>query len=217
MTIDWIWANGARIFELTGWHLLLTLIPTIFGLLIAVPIGWWANRSRRMYPILVGTAGLLYTLPSLALFVLLPPIIGTKILDPINVVIALTVYTVALLVRTVADGLASAQFEAVEAATAMGYRGWQRLLMVELPVATPVLIAGIRVAVMTNVSLVTVAALLGIPQLGSLFTQGFSLNLFMPLIVGIILCLLLAVVLDLAIVRIGRAMTPWRREAVSDK
>ena len=217
MSIDWIWANGHRIVELTGWHLLLTLVPTVLGLLIAIPIGWWANQSRRMYPVLVGSAGLLYTIPSLALFVLLPPIIGTKILDPVNVLIALTVYTVALLVRTVADGLASTQFEAVEAATAMGYRGLQRLLLVELPVATPVLIAGIRVAVMTNVSLVTVAALLGIPQLGSLFTQGFSLNLFMPLAVGIVLCLLLAVVLDFLIVRIGRALTPWRREVASDK
>lgn len=217
MSIDWIWANGYRIIELTGWHLLLTLVPTVLGFLIAVPIGWWANQSRRAYPILVGTAGLLYTIPSLALFVLLPPILGTRILDPINVLIALTVYTIALLVRTVADGLASTQFEAVEAATAMGYRGWQRLVLVELPVATPVLIAGIRVAVMTNVSLVTVAALLGIPQLGSLFTQGFSLNLLMPLIVGIVLCLLLAVVLDFLIVRLGRALTPWRREVVSEQ
>lgn len=216
MTIDWFWANAARIVDLTGWHLMLTLVPTVLGLLIAVPLGWWADSSRRVYPVLVGAAGLLYTIPSLALFVLLPPIIGTKILDPINVIIALTLYTVALLVRIVADGLASVPFEALEAATAMGYRRWQQLLLVELPVAVPVLIAGLRVAVMTNISLVTVAALVGIPQLGSLFTQGFSLNLFVPLLVGIMLCLVLAVLLDVLTVRLGKALTPWRRGVVTE-
>ncbi|WP_026554661.1 ABC transporter permease [Arthrobacter sp. 35W] len=215
MTIDWIFANIGRISELTASHIFLTLVPTLLGLIVALPLGWWAHRRRGAYPVIVGAAGLLYTIPSLALFVLLPQVLGTKILDPLNVVVALTVYTVALLVRVVADGLSSVPIETVQAATAMGYRGWQRLWLVELPVAVPVIASGMRVAVVANVSIVTMAALLGIPQLGSLFTQGFQLRLFVPIITGIVLCLVLAVLLDLLLVWLNRALTPWRQKTVT--
>jgi len=215
MTIDWIVANGGRIVELTLWHVGLTLLPTVLGLAVALPLGWWAHRSRRAYPLLVGGAGLLYTIPSLALFVLLPQVLGTKILDPLNVVVALTVYTVALLVRVICDGLSSVPHETSEAAEAMGYRGWQRLVLVELPVAVPVIAGGLRVAVVANVSIVTMAALLGIPQLGSLFTQGFSLRLTLPIVVGIVLCVILAVVFDLIILALSRVLTPWRQKVVT--
>lgn len=215
MTIDWIWENLPLIGDLTLNHLWLTLTPTVLGLLVALPFGWWAHRSRRGRPFIVGTAGLLYTIPSLALFIILPTILGTKILDPINIVIALTVYTVSLLVRVVSDGLSSVPVDAVQAAEAMGYRSWQRLVLVELPVAVPVIAAGLRVAVVSNVSIVTMAALLGIPQLGTLFTQGFQLRLFVPLVTGILLCVVLAVILDLAIVRLGSLATPWRDRTVA--
>jgi osmoprotectant transport system permease protein len=215
MTIDWIWENLPLIGDLTLNHLWLTLTPTVLGLLVALPFGWWAHRSRRGRPFIVGTAGLLYTIPSLALFIILPTILGTKILDPINIVIALTVYTVSLLVRVVSDGLASVPVDAVQAAEAMGYRSWQRLVLVELPVAVPVIAAGLRVAVVSNVSIVTMAALLGIPQLGTLFTQGFQLRLFVPLVTGILLCVVLAVILDLIIVRLGSVATPWRDRTVA--
>jgi len=215
MNPDWIWSNLPRIGELTINHVLLTLAPTVLGLILAVPLGWWAHRSRRSYPAIVGAAGLLYTIPSLALFVILPQILGTKILDPINVVVALTVYTVSLLVRVVADGLNSVPHETVQAAEAMGYRAWQRLALVELPVAVPVIAAGLRVAVVSNVSILTMAALLGIPQLGTLFTQGFQLRLFVPLITGIVLCVVLAVVFDTLIVWLNRIATPWRQRTVT--
>lgn len=215
MGIDWIFSNLPRIGQLTGIHLVLTVVPTILGLLFSLPLGWWAHRSRRVYPLVVGTAGLLYTIPSLALFVILPTILGTKILDPLNIVVAMTVYTIALLVRVVADGLASVPHETVQAAEAMGYRGWQRLLLVELPVAIPVIAAGMRVAVVSNVSILTMASLLGIAQLGSLFTQGLQLRLVLPLITGIVLCLLLAVALDTIIVRVNRLLTPWRQSTVT--
>ncbi|WP_374974988.1 ABC transporter permease [Microbacterium trichothecenolyticum] len=214
MNVDWIWANLGQIGTLFVNHIWLTLIPTILGLIIAIPLGWWAHRSRRGGVVIVGTAGLLYTIPSLALFILLPALLGTRILDPLNIVIALTVYTVALLVRVVADGLGSVPHDTVAAAEAMGYRGWQRLLLVEIPVAIPVIIAGLRVAVVSNVSIVTMAALIGIPQLGTLFTQGFQLRLFLPLILGILLCVLLAVVFDQVLIWIGRVSTPWRRKDV---
>jgi osmoprotectant transport system permease protein len=215
MSIDWIAANAGRIAELTLWHIGLTVLPTLLGLAVAIPLGWWAHRSSRAYPLLVGGAGLLYTIPSLALFVLLPQILGTKILDPLNVVVALTVYTVALLVRVIHDGLTAVPHETSEAAEAMGYRGWQRLVFVELPVAVPVIAGGLRVAVVANVSIVTMAALLGIPQLGSLFTQGFSLRLMLPIVVGIALCVVLAVLFDLAILALSRLLTPWRQKAVT--
>jgi len=214
MSIDWIWANLGQIGSLFVNHVWLTLIPTVLGLLVAIPLGWWAHRSRRGGVIIIGTAGLLYTIPSLALFILLPAVLGTRILDPLNIVIALTVYTVALLVRVVADGLGSVPHDTVAAAEAMGYRGWQRLVLVEIPVAVPVIVAGLRVAVVSNVSIVTMAALIGIPQLGTLFTQGFQLRLFVPLILGILLCVLLAAILDQLLIWIGRISTPWRRKDV---
>ena len=142
-------------------------------------------------------------------------VLGTKILDPINIVVALTLYTVALLVRVVADGLASVPHDTVAAAEAMGYRGWQRLVLVELPVAVPVIAAGLRVAVVSNVSIVTMAALLGIPQLGSLFTQGFQLRLFAPLVTGVVLCVVLAVVFDGLILVGNKLLTPWRQRTVT--
>ncbi len=213
MTIDWVWANLPYIAQLTVNHIWLTLFPTCFGLIAALPLGWAAHRLRRGYPFIVGTAGLLYTIPSLALFILLPTVLGTKILDPINIVIALTIYTIALLVRVIADGLASVPHETVQAAEAMGYRGWQRLILVELPVAVPVIAAGLRVAVVSNVSIVTMAALLGIPQLGSLFTQGFQLRLVAPMVTGIVLCVVLAIIFDSLIVWSNKVATPWRQKA----
>ncbi|OZD01165.1 ABC transporter permease [Rhodococcus sp. 06-235-1A] len=213
--MDWVLDNRDRIIELAVSHVWLTLVPTVLGLLLALPLGWWAHRSKRGYSMIVGTAGLLYTIPSLALFILLPSFIGTKILDPINIVIALTIYTIALLVRVVADGLASVPYETVSAAEAMGYRKWQSLLMVELPVAVPVIAAGLRVAVVSNVSIVTMAALLGISQLGTLFTQGFQLRLYAPMITGIVLCVILALIFDALIIWLDTLATPWREKTVT--
>ena len=114
-----------------------------------------------------------------------------------------------------ADGLSSVPHDTVAAAEAMGYRSWQRLLLVELPVAVPVIAAGLRVAVVSNVSIVTMAALLGIPQLGSLFTQGFQLRLYVPLITGIVLCVVLAVIFDGLIIWLNKLLTPWRQRTVT--
>jgi osmoprotectant transport system permease protein len=213
--MNWISSNIDRIVSLTLHHVWLTLAPTVIGLIIALPLGWWAHRFKRGQAAIVGTAGLLYTIPSLALFIILPTILGTKILDPLNIVVALTLYTLALLVRVVTDGLDSVPHDTVAAAEAMGYRGWQRLVLVELPVAVPVIAAGLRVAVVSNVSIVTMAALLGIPQLGSLFTQGFQLRLFVPLVTGIVLCVVLAIIFDGLIIWLNKLLTPWRQRTVT--
>jgi osmoprotectant transport system permease protein len=126
-------------------------------------------------------------------------------------VVALTIYTVALLARTVADGLRSVDVLVTRSATAMGYRRLRRLRDVELPVALPVILAGLRVATVANISLVSVGALIGVGGLGQLFTRGFQLFYLPPILVGIILSVLLAAVADTVIVLIQRAITPWTR------
>jgi osmoprotectant transport system permease protein len=194
-----------------GWHARLSALPLLIGLLIALPLGWLARRYRWLYPPLVTVAGLLYTIPSLALFILLPGVLKTRILDPNNVVVALTIYTVALLVRVVADALGAVPEEVLQAATAMGYRRIGRLLKVELPIAVPVIAAGLRVAAVSNVSLVSVAALIGVPELGQLFTNGFQISYQTPILLGIILSVLLALVFDSVIQLVARLLTPWRR------
>jgi osmoprotectant transport system permease protein len=192
-------------------HAVLAVIPLVTGLVLALPLGWLAQRFGWLRAPLIAGTGLLYTIPSLALFVLMPLVLGTGILDPINVVIALSVYTVALLVRTVADGLAAVPDDVVQAATAMGVGPVRRFFTVELPLAVPVIAAGLRVAAVSNVSVVSVAALLGIAQLGSLFTDGFARDFVDPIVVGIGACMVLALVLDVVILAAGRVLTPWTR------
>ncbi|WP_256839221.1 ABC transporter permease [Ornithinimicrobium faecis] len=192
-------------------HAYLAGVPLLLGLLISLPLGWVALRRRWLYPpVIVGT-GLLYTIPSLALFVLLPGILGTQILDPLNVIVAMTLYTIALLTRTVADGLGSVPDHVRQAATAMGYGPLRRFFAVELPMAVPVISAGLRVAAVSNVSMVSVAALIGVSQLGLLFTDGFSRSAMGPIVIGVLACVLLALLFDLLILAVTRALTPWRR------
>ncbi|ANV26118.1 ABC transporter permease [Agrobacterium pusense] len=210
MRFDWLYRESGRIAELFAWHVWLSVIPVVIGLILALPLGWLAQRAGLFRSAMLGAAGLLYTIPSLALFVLLPLVLGTRILDPLNVLVALTIYALALLVRTVSDGLESVSPDVVQAANAMGYRPMHRLLLVELPLAVPVIAAGLRVAVVSNVSIVSVAALVGTPQLGLLFTQGLQLRFLTPIIAGIILCIVLAVLLDGIVLFIARRLTPWQ-------
>ncbi len=209
--MKWFLGHLDQVWQLTLSHAVLALIPLVVGLLLAIPLGWLARRYRVLYSPLIAGTGLLYTIPSLALFILMPLVLGTGILDPVNVVVALTIYTIALLVRTVADGLGSVPDEVVQAATAMGIGRGRRFWSVELPLAVPVISAGLRVAAVSNVSIVSVAALLGIPQLGSLFTDGFARNFLDPIAVGILACMVLALAMDLAILLLSRAVTPWLR------
>jgi osmoprotectant transport system permease protein len=185
----------------------------IAGLIIALPLGWLANRFRWTYPPIVTIAGLIYTIPSLVLFVTLPGLLGTKVLAPINVGVALTLYTVALLVRVVADGLSSVSSDTLAVASAMGYTGRQRLFGVQFPIAVPVIGAGLRVAAVSNVSLISVATLVGVQQLGSLFTEGNQQDTLIPIILGIIIIVVLAFIFDGVILLGIRLLTPWQRAA----
>jgi osmoprotectant transport system permease protein len=192
-------------------HAWLALLPLAIGLALAIPLGWLASRYRWLYPGVINLAGLLYTLPSVALFVIMPSIIHTKILSPVNVVVALTIYTVALLVRVIADALIAVPDEVRAAAVAMGFTGLGRFLRVDLPIAVPVIVAGLRVAAASNVGLVSVGALIGVNQLGSLFTDGFTRDIGSVVLLGIILCVILALILDAIIVLTGRRLTAWQR------
>lgn len=198
--LHWLWNNA--------W---LAGVPLVIGFVLALPLGYLASRYRWIYPPTVTATGLLYTIPSLALFILLPGLLHTKILNPLNVAVALTIYTLALLVRVVADALNAVPAETRSSATAMGYTPRQLLFGVELPLAVPVIAAGLRVAAVSNVSLVSVAAIIGVPQLGQLFTSGFQTFSNAPIILGLILVLLLAFAFDAVILLVARALTPWQR------
>lgn len=203
--------NQDRLLRMLVQHVYLALLPVVFGVVLAVGLGWAGSRWRAFRGTIVVTANLLYTIPSLALFVVIPGIIGTGIRSPVNVVLALTVYSTALLVRPVLDALGSVSPDVVASATAMGYRPVRRFFAVELPLAVPVLTAGTRVASASNISLVSVGALIGIGGLGVLFTDGFSRGFLAEIVVGIVLTLLLALVVDFLLVLLRRWLTPWQQ------
>ena len=211
--MSWFASNWQVVLDLARSHLVLAGLPLVIGLVVALPLGWAAKHWTRSYPAIITTTGLLYTIPSLALFVVMPIILGTKILDPVNVIVAMTIYTVALLARTVADGLRAVPDHIEQAATAMGYRGLRRLFGVELPLAVPVIAAGLRVAAVSNVSIVSVASLIGVSQLGDLLVDGYNRVIWGELVTGILACVLLALALDGLIVLGNRALTPWMRVA----
>ena len=211
--MTWVADHIGDILWYAGQHTLLAGIPLIIGLIIALPLGWVARRYSKLYGFLIAGSGLLYTIPSLALFILMPLILGTRILDTLNVYVAMTLYTLALLVRTVADGLGAVPDSTRQAAVAMGFTGMRRLLKVDLPLAVPVIAAGLRVAAVSNVSIVSVASLVGFPQLGYYLTDGYQRTFPTEIIVGIVGCVLLALIFD-TVIRAGAwVITPWQRVA----
>jgi len=192
-------------------HLWLSLIPVAVGAVLALPLGYLAVRKRAFYQPVVNIGAIIYSIPSLALFLMIPVVIGVGTLSPLNVLIGLSLYTLALLARTVADALLSVQGQTTQAAHALGFRPLRQLFGVELPMAVPVLFAGLRVATVANISLVSVGALVGSGGLGNLFTSGFQLGFVEPIIVGIVLSMLLAGLCDVGLVGLQRALTPWAR------
>jgi len=207
--------NTSKVLGLLWAHTWLSVVPVVIALILALPLGWLARRYQWAYPPMMSLTGLLYTIPSIALFVLVPPILGLDPLSPLQVPIALTLYSLALLVRVVADGLAAVPQETAQAATALGYKPLGLFFRVELPIAVPVIAAGLRVAVVANVSIVTVAGTIGFKNLGQLFDEGFKLSTdtpyYPPIVLGIILCVLLALALDGLVLLGSRMLTPWRR------
>lgn len=216
--MDWFLANSGMVFERAGQHLVLALVPMILGLLISIPLAQFSRRHRALRTLVTTVSSLLYTIPSLALFIILPPLLGTRILDPLNVIVALTIYAVALLVRAAMDAFDSVDDDLRQAAVAMGYKPAARFLQIDLPLSLPVLFAGLRVVSVSNISLVSVAALLGVGNLGILFTDGLQRAFVTEVVVGIVAILLLALLMDTVLVLLEKLLTPWTRaSAVSTR
>jgi osmoprotectant transport system permease protein len=196
---------------LTVIHLRLSLVPVLAGVAIALPWGVLAWRTTALRRLTTVAASAVFTIPSLALFVVLPLVIPTRILDEANVIVALTLYTTALLVREVFEALDAVPLQVRDAATAVGYPPITRLLKVELPLSIPVLVAGLRVVVVTNISMVSVGAVIGIGGLGTWFTEGYQANKSDQIVAGIFAIFVLAVIIDVALMFAGRIATPWVR------
>lgn len=211
--MSWILANGGMFTALLAEHTVLSLLPTVIGLLISVPLGAMLRGLPRARTAAVVIAGIVFTIPSLALFVVIPGLIGTRILDPVNVVLALSMYSLALLVRSVLDALDAVPVDVRSAARAMGYSPLRRIVAVDLPVAVPVLAPALRVVAVTNVSLVSVGAVIGIGGLGGLFTAGYQRSYPDQILGGIIGTVALALLLDRLIALAGWSLTRWQRTA----
>ena len=213
--MTWIWSNLDLIWDRTIDHLVLSVPSIILSFVIALPFGWLAHRYHTSRAVILTTVGVLYAIPSLPLFIVLPFIVGTSIRSPLNLIIALTLYGVALMVRVVADGLGSVDRDVQQSATAVGFSGWTSFWQVELPLAGPVLLAGLRVVAVSTVSLATVGAVIGAQNLGSLFTDGFQRGIQAEIIAGIVATVLLALALDAVLVLLGRLLMPWTRRSAS--
>ena len=213
--MTWLFDNFGVVLGYTKTHLYLSLVPLLIGLLIAVPVGTLIRNTRWVRRITLTVASIAFTLPSLALFVTIPAVVGLPVLDPLNVVIALTVYSTALLVRAGPEALDSVPFAVVDSAQAMGFSSLRRAVTVELPLSLPVLIANIRVVTVTNISLVSVGSVIGIGGLGQLFTQGYQRDYPDQIFAGIISIVFLALIFDAALYLVGRRLTPWTRQGSS--
>ena len=211
MRFDWVADNIEQILMMSWAHVQVSVAPIVLSLLISVPIAWWAHRIRGARRILVPVSGVLYALPSLPLFVLLPVILGTRILDPLNLVVALTLYGVALLVRTAVDAFDSVGRIIRDDALAVGHSSSQVFWRVALPLAGPPLLAGMRVVSASTLSLVSVGALIGVPSLGYFFTNGYQRGVPTEIMVGVIGTVVLAIIFDAIIVVAGRLLMPWVR------
>jgi osmoprotectant transport system permease protein len=214
VNLDWAWIqrNLSMIGNLLVEHIILSALPVLVALVISLPLGFLVFKTKRVANVILAFLGVIYSIPSLALFVMMPLILGTKILNPVNIVAALSIYSIALLVRSVVDGLRSVPASVKESASAVGYGWLRRLVRVELPLAMPVIYSGLRVVTVSNIALVSVAVLIGSGALGKLFDLGFGSFFYTPIIVGLVLMLALALAADALILLIQRGTLPWFRK-----
>ena len=217
MNLDWAWLerNLEMIGGLMAEHVILALVPVVVAFVISIPLGYLVSKTGKAADVLLAILGVIYSIPSLALFVLMPLVLGTQILNPVNIGAALAVYSIALLVRSVVDGLRSVSPSVKQSASAMGYGSFRRLLRVELPLAMPVIFAGLRVVTVSNIALVSVAVLVGSGALGKLFDLGFGSSFYTPIIVALVLTLALALIADGLILLLQRGSLPWLRRRVT--
>lgn len=209
---DWVASHLDEVWARTLQHLQLTGVAVGIGLAIAMALSLVALRYRRTYTPITWFAGILYTIPSIAFFALLVPFTGLSV---VTAEVGLVSYTLLILVRNIVAGVDGVPASVREAATGMGYRRWRMFADIELPLALPVVVAGIRIATVTTVGLVTVTALIGQGGYGAFINDGLRRFFNTPLILGAFLSVLLAVTLDVLLIAIERALTPWARRRVA--
>ena len=205
---DWVGSHTDRILAALGQHVELTVIAVGAGIVVAAPVGILAWRHRGSRGPVLAVAGALYTIPSLALFALMVPYTG---ISEVTALVPLTGYNVLILLRNVIVGLEEVPKDVLDAADGMGYRPFARLLQVELPLALPAMLAGLRVATVSTIGIVTIAWVIDLGGLGELIYQGFIESFRTPLTVGMVLCVALALAADLLIAGVQRILTPWAR------
>ncbi len=208
MVWSWIPQNWSLIWQYTLDNALLGLVPPLIGLVIALPIGIACVTRRWLYPPVLSLTSAIYALPSLALFVVLIDYTG---LGNLTVIIPLTLFTLCILIPAVVDGLRGVDESVRQAATAMGFTQVRRLVQVELPLAVPVIVAGLRVAVVSSISLASLGQLIGVSSLGYFFIDGLQRDFPTEIYVGIALTVALALICDLILVSVRRLLTPWTR------
>ena len=208
--VDWGWV-GDHLDDVRsyGWeHIQLVGLPILLGFVISFALALAALRWPQLYSPFLGFAGFLFTIPSIALFILLIPFTGIGILTPL---IPLTIYTLLILFRNTVEGLSGVAPDVRDAARAMGMSRWRQLFTVEVPLALPVIIAGVRIAAVTSIGLVTVSAVIGWGGFGQFFLTGFRRDFNTPVLLGLVCSVGLSVVIDLALIALQRAITPWNR------
>lgn len=213
--MNWTLDNLDLIWELTLNHAQLSIIPIVASFFLAIPLGWIAIQNPTLRSIVITGTSLLYTIPSLPLFVILPAIIATQVVSDVNLIVALSIYGVAIMARSAADAFASVDDKTLDASTAMGFSSLSRFFRVQLPLAGPVLLAGIRVVSVSTIALVSVGVIIGSRNLGYLFANGKARGILEEVSVGIIISLAMALLFDLIIVFIGRRLMPWSRKVTT--
>jgi osmoprotectant transport system permease protein len=201
--------NWDVIWYYTLQHLRYTLLAVALGLVLAVPAGYLAMRFRAIYPVLLVVTNVIYAIPAVTLFVMLAPALGYTNDKPI--VIAMALYSLVILVRNLVESIRSVPDPVIRAADGMGYRPLRRFLGVEIPLALPGVVAGLRLATVSTVSLISVGALIGRGALGRMFNDGYQRKISIEIWSALVAVMVLALVLDLVIYLIGRFATPWTR------
>ncbi|WP_043536673.1 ABC transporter permease [Actinomyces polynesiensis] len=209
--MSWLLDNSRMVVSLLGSHVVQAGVAVLAAFVIAVPLAHLAARRGWLRGVVETGSGLMYAIPSLPLLVVLPLVLGTGLRSVVNVVVALTIYGLALMVPQACAAFRSVDREVLDSATAVGYGPRALFARVELPLAGPALLGGLRIVSMSTIALVTIGGVLGVPSLGMLFVDGFQRGILAEILSGLVLTVLLALAADAALVGLGRLLMPWTR------
>lgn len=209
--MSWLTLNWPMVLDYLASHLWLSLPAIVASFILAVPLGWLGAHHPHWGRVVTTAASLLYTIPALPLLIVIPVIFNTPLRSPLTVIIALTIYGTALMTRTAADAFGAIDPNFHDVAIAMGYAPLKRFFQIELPIAAPILLGGMRVVAVSTIGLVTIGALVGIPSLGSLLTDGFQRGIIQEVATGIVLTMVVALVLDRLLGLSQRILMPWTK------